>query len=204
MNPIDAAWNVLKALPDDEVVQNRYRFTGQGHPFLDANFKPTQEVKRDLVEQMRLGTRHPALNPAHVIESVGSQPHPYEGVHLMEGPLPIVRPPANRPTNITEGSHLTPIEPTDILRYPTDYNITGAETGRADAERERERRMHEKSQFRLTGLTDPPRLIDNHPYTHLPGKTYGGSFPKGDALSDEEMENLRQQAQQMPFSYEGQ
>ncbi len=182
MNPMDAAWNVLKALPSREVVQNRYRFTGQGHPFLDEKGNPTPETKRDLVEQMGIGTRHPALNPAHVIESV-----------------------SGRPTNITEGSHLSPIEPTDILRYPTGDSITGAETGRAELENTRQRRINERSQRRLTGNTSPPRLIDHHRYTHLPpGNYYGGNLPKNSALSDEEMENLRQQAQQMPFSYEGQ
>jgi len=198
MNPIDAAWSVLKALPGDEIVQNRYRLTRQGNPFLDEKGNPTPETKRDLVEQMRLRTRHPALNPAHVIESV-----------------------SGRPTNIKGGSHLSPIEPTDILRYPDGFNITGAETGRADAERVHEQRMNEESQRRLTGNTSPPRLIDKHRYTHettfpsnfptlpshprTPPRYYGGNLPRTmGGLSDEEFENLRQQAQQMPFSYEGQ
>lgn len=180
MKPMDEAWKVLKAIPSQEVVQNRYRFTGQGHPFLDANFEPTQDVKRDLVEQMRLQTRHPALNPAHVIESVN-----------------------DRPTNLSEVSPLSPLLPSDILRYPQGFNITGVETGRADEERVRQQRMNERSQQSLTGNTFPPRLIDRHPYTNE--TRYAMQMAaRGNELSDEEMENLRQQAQQMPFSYEGQ
>lgn len=184
MKPINKAWAFLKALPKDEIVQNRYRFTRQGHPFLDEKGNPTNNTKRDLVEQMRLGTLHPAIHPAKI---------------------PLIESVSGKPTNLKEVSRLSPVKPTDILRYPTGYNITGAESGRADAERVREQRMNEKSQRRLTGNTFPPRLIDRHPYTHLPpGNYYGGNLPKGGGLSDEEMENLRQQAQQMPFSYEGQ
>jgi len=170
MTPIEAAWNLLKANPQHEVVQNRYRFTRQGHPFLDEKGNPTNNTKRDLVEQMRLGTLHPAIHPAKI---------------------PLIESVSGRRTNLVEGSHLTPIRPSDILRYPNGFNVTGAESGRADAERVQQQRQSELEQRRLTGNTFPPRLIDKH------SRAMGG-------LSDEEFENLRQQAQQMPFSYEGQ
>jgi len=163
MKPIDVAWDLLKALPGAELVQNRYLFAGQGVPFLN-------EVgnQRDMREQMRLGTMHPAIHPAkrHLIQSVGG-----------------------RPTNVTGGSSLSPADPTDILRYPTGYNVTGSEKGRGDVERTNQQIENEQQQRSLVGNTG--YLLDRH-RQGLP------------TLSEDEMKNLRQQAQQMPFSYEGQ
>ena len=172
MTPMDAAWNLLKANPQHELVQNRYRFTGQGHPFLDEKGNPTNNTKRDLVEQMRLATLHPSIHPAKrfLVDSV-----------------------SGRPTNIKQGPSLHPVEPTDILRYPVEttlqphgFNLTGSETGRGDLERMREQREQEDQRLFLVGHTG--RLRD-HAKRGLP------------TLSEDEMENLRQQAQQMPFSY---
>jgi len=165
---MDEAWNVLKALPGDELVQNRYRFTGQGHPFLDEKGNPTPEIKRDLVEQMRLATLHPAIDPVK---------------------LPFIQSVGGRPTNITEVSSLSPVDPTDILRYPQGFNVTGSEMGRGDSERTHQRMENKRNQDFLTD--NRGRLRDY----------YEAKMP---TLSEDEMKNLRQQAQQMPFSYEGQ
>jgi len=163
MKPIDAAWNVLKALPGAELVQNRYALTGQGIPFLDEKGN-----QRDLKEQMRLATLHPAINPKK---------------------LPFIQSVSGRPTNLTGGSSLSPIKPTDILRYPQGFNLTGSEMGRGDLERTLQQRKNERQQRSLVGNT---------------GQLYYHHKQRLPTLGEDEMENLRQQAQEMPFSYEGQ
>lgn len=192
MKPINEAWAFLKALPEDEVVQNRWRpARGNGvHAFLDAQGKPTGHIKYDLPEQLRIQTRHPALNPSRHIESVNG-----------------------RLTNTKLSSGLTPTNATEILRYPTTryrgdegWSETGQERGLAEREIMLQQKENEEWQDKISMPVwwDTQRRILRPQFGYRGDGTpnIGQLRPSLPQLSDEEMQNLRQQAEQMPFSYE--
>lgn len=193
MKPINEAWAFLKALPEDEVVQNRWVFArDKNHAFLNPQGKPTGHIKYDSPEQLRIQTRHPSFRPEL-----------WDRIESVNGRL----------INTKLSSGLTPTNATEILRYPTTryrgdegWSETGQERGLAEREIMLQQKENEEWQDKISmpHPWDTPRRILKPQFGYRGDGTPNivqlrPSLPQ---LSDEEMQNLRQQAEQMPFSYE--
>lgn len=178
MTPLEEAWRVLKALPEDELVQNNYDYASSVHPFLGAGAEVPQ---LDATSQMRLQTKHPSLSryPSHLIESVSGTP-----TNRMLGGSP----------------QLTQL-PTDVLRRPGMASVIGIDEGRGRVQEMLAEIENQQNEEALTGGWSPT-LIDVENRQLTPDNRHRfrtATFTPPPEFSEQEMQALRQQAQQMPF-----